>query len=281
MGIAFGLGFLFGPAIGGILTQVDLAAMIPVLGTYMTPFAAPAMLSLILGIINCIWVSKALTETLPEEKRKAAQASASSQKLVRDGLFGSSSIPRTNRAYFVFILIFSGLEFTLPFVAADRFNYSAVQVGYLFAYIGLVLMFTQGMIVRKLVPKLGERRMAMIGLVCGSISYWIVAKSTTVGMFYFGNTFLPMSIGMLMPSLSALVSLYSSPEAQGQNQGFFRSAGSLARAFGPISAAIAYFYVGPTQTYLFAAIAILTPILIVARLANPRPDAPEEVPQHG
>ena len=77
------------------------------------------------------------------------------------------------------------------------------------------------------------------------------------------------SIGLVSPTMSALVSLYSSEETQGRELGVFRSAGSLARAIGPLAAAGIYFALGSSSAYLFGAILVIVPLLFAMSLPNP------------
>lgn len=77
------------------------------------------------------------------------------------------------------------------------------------------------------------------------------------------------SIGLVSPTLSALVSLYSKENAQGQALGVFRSAGSLARAVGPLLAALVYFNYGSDSAYLFGAALLVLPLLLALQLPKP------------
>ena len=78
------------------------------------------------------------------------------------------------------------------------------------------------------------------------------------------------SIGLTSPTLSALVSLYSSENDQGANLGVFRSAGSLARAIGPLVAAFIYFIYGSESAYLYGAFVVLIPLLMALKLPLPK-----------
>lgn len=77
------------------------------------------------------------------------------------------------------------------------------------------------------------------------------------------------SIGLCSPTLNALVSLFAKDDEQGASLGAFRSAGSLARAIGPLSAAWLYFSLGSTQAYAWGAIALLLPLLLLLYLPQP------------
>ncbi|MDQ8194700.1 MFS transporter [Coraliomargarita sp. SDUM461004] len=269
IGIAFGLGFIVGPAIGGLLAKIDLTELAPSLKALgVNPFSMPALVSLILTIINLVWVSRRFTETLPASKRDTPT--------VRKGLavFQIFQCPepatrRTNFVYLIYMLAFSGMEFTLTFLAVERFGFSPAQNGGMFVFIGLILVLVQGGIVRRLAAPVGEKRLALAGLACGVAAFLALAMALQLGLFFGALALMAFSIGLASPTLSALVSLYSKESDQGANLGVFRSAGSLARAIGPLLAAFVYFAYGSQSAYLFGAIVVMIPLLMAFKLPTP------------
>lgn len=274
IGIAFGLGFIVGPAIGGLSAKIDLTTMAPGLTAIgLNPFSAPALLSLCITLINLCWVYRRFEETLPESKR--GQANEESRGLLVFRLFKSPEpmTRRTNLVYFIYMLAFSGMEFTLTFLAVERFAFSPAQNGGMFLFIGFVLILVQGGIVRRLANPVGEKRLAVSGLACGVLAFLALAFAAQIGPFFIALAIMAISIGLTSPTLSALVSLYSDETRQGANLGIFRSAGSLARAIGPLAAALIYFIFGSSSAYIFGAIIILIPLAMALPL--PQPAKPE------
>ena len=270
VGIAFGLGFIVGPAIGGLFAMVDLTTIAPSLEAFgVNPFSVPALISLILSLINLAWISHYFEETLPESKR--AMPSTGRRTLSAFRIFQSTdtNTRRTNFIYLIYMLAFSGMEFTLTFLAVERFGFSPAQNGVMFVYIGLILVFVQGGIVRRLAHPVGEKRLAIYGLAFGITAFLTIAISLKIGLFLGGLALMAFSIGLTSPTLNALVSLYSSEDDQGANLGVFRSAGSLARAIGPLVAAFIYFVYGSLSTYLFGALVVLIPLLKALKLPLP------------
>lgn len=197
VGAAFGLGFLLGPAIGGIASKLNILAIFPTAANWgIHPFSFAAVIVTILGFINLVWVLFQFKETLPIEKRYAPELKKPLAELKMRGTVQTPAIRKTNLTYFIFILAFSGLEFTLSFLATERFFYSATQVGYLFLFIGGVLVLTQGFIVRRLTPMLGEKTMAFTGIVAGMISFNIIAFAHDQVTFFLGSGFLALSVGL-------------------------------------------------------------------------------------
>jgi len=270
VGIAFGLGFIVGPAIGGLSSMLDLTAVAPVLSSFgVNPFSVPALISFLLAVLNLFWVWRCFGETLPETKRRQTRDCRKYPDILSIFKTGCANIRRTNLLYLFFMIAFSGMEFTLTFLAVERFAFSPVQNGGMFVFIGLILIIVQGGLVRRLAAPVGEKRLAISGLFCGILSFLFLAVALELGLFFFALALLAFSIGLASPTLNALVSLYSSDTEQGANLGVFRSAGSLARAIGPLLAAFLYFSYGSKTTYLLGALIVLIPLLIAFTLQQP------------
>ena len=101
--------------------------------------------------------------------------------------------------------------------------------------------------------------MALYGLGCGVLAFLLLSHSDTIPLFYASLTMMALAGGLVNPSLTSLVSLYSTEEKQGVHLGLFRSSGSFARAVGPLLAAAVYWYFGAKAAYLLAGIVIVVP----------------------
>jgi len=121
IGAAFGLGFVAGPAIGGFASSIDLLAMNPDLGAYgINPFSFVALIATVLSVVNFVWIHRRFAESLPPEKRHADLASRNPIKRMLQPL--PKPIRKTNLAYLIYILAFSGMEFTLTFLGVLQPN---------------------------------------------------------------------------------------------------------------------------------------------------------------
>lgn len=270
IGIAFGLGFIVGPAIGGVLALIDLTEIAPSLKAFgVNPFSVPALVSLTLTVVNLAWVYRRFKETLPESKRRQAKSERRGLAVFRIFQCPEPATRRTNFVYLIYMLAFSGMEFTLTFLAVERFAFSPAQNGGMFVFIGFILVLVQGGIVRRLATPVGEKRLALAGLACGVAAFLALAMAMQLGLFFGALALMAFSIGLASPTLSALVSLYSNESDQGANLGIFRSAGSLARAIGPLVAAFVYFVYGSKSAYLFGAVVVILPLVIALKLPKP------------
>jgi MFS family permease len=274
IGIAFGLGFIVGPGIGGLFSKINLLELFPSLGQFgVNPFSVPALVSFALALTNLLWVARSFKETLPPEKRGKANPDRKGIPIFRIFKSPSPATLRTNLVYLIYMLAFSGMEFTLTFLAVERFQFSPAQNGGMFVFIGFVLILVQGGIVRRLAGPVGEKRLAVAGIACGIAAFLVLAIALNLGLFFGALALMAFSIGLASPTLSALVSLYSKEEEQGAAIGVFRSAGSLARAIGPIVAALVYFAYGSKSAYLFGAVVVIVPLILALKLPKPNKES--------
>lgn len=271
IGAAFGLGFVTGPAIGGFFAEFNLLNSHPELARIgLNPFSIPAFIAFGLALINLIWIYRRFTESLPPEKRAKVDTLAPRNPLKRLRANHPVPVQITNKVYFIFLLAFSGMEFTLSFLAVDRFSFGPREITWMMVFIGVVLIVTQGGIVRKAVPAIGEKRTAFIGLCLTIVGFFFLSFAPTIKILYSGLAIMGVGSGLTTASLTALVSLYSSEETQGKSLGSFRSYGSLARVIGPIAASILFWWFGSHFSYALGATLMIIPASIALRLPSPK-----------
>ena len=268
IGAAFGLGFILGPAIGGMLSGIDLTDTgLPGLNR----FSAPALAALGLSVWNLVWVKMRLPETLPAERRGTGISHVRSFNPLR--LLSGHNLPEgvsaTNLVFFLYQTAFAGMEFTLVFLAKERLGYQPHQMMWIFIFVGLLIALVQGGVVRRLAPRLGERRLIRIGLAMLIPGLLIVGWAPTEIPFYGGLALLAIGSALVSPCHSALVSLYTPSDRQGEVLGVFRSVGALSRAIAPIIAGLVFWKFGSQWPYYGSALVMLAPLLLSARLSAP------------
>jgi MFS family permease len=272
VGIAFGLGFTIGPAIGAGLSGIDLTRHAPALAHWgVNPFSAAAAGALILSLANLFWVLRRFPETLGAAERGKARSVERSSNIVK--LFAPKEYPGVNRAnlvYFFFFLAYSGMEFTLVFLAAERFAFTPRDNAFLFVFVGILMALIQGGVVRRLAPRLGEKNLTLAGFALLLPGFLLTGFATSPAMLYLGLGFLAAGGALVTPCLSALVSLYTPADRQGEVLGIFRSLGALARAVGPVIACLVYWRFGSSAPYVWSAAWLLLPIALSVRLPEPR-----------
>jgi MFS family permease len=280
MGAAIGLGFVFGPAIGGALAGwsrgIDWGGAT---AFGLNPFSGCALAALALSLVNLLVAWRRFPETLPPEGRGEAATERTLNPLGALRHLDAPGVARTNLAYFLFFGAFGAMEFTLTFLAVERLGFSEAQNAWMFVYVGLLIAFVQGGLVRRLAPRYGERPLASAGIALTLPGFVVVGVAQGTGTLYLGLGLLSVGSAFVMPCLSALVSRYSPPDRQGLALGVFRSLGSLARAIGPLVGGLLYWKLGSWGPYHVGAVLCLLPLALALRLPpvpehEPRPAAP-------
>jgi DHA1 family tetracycline resistance protein-like MFS transporter len=228
LGAAFGLGFIFGPAIGGILSRWGI--QVPFL------FAAG------LCFANAILLYFTLPETVtPDHPARVSAAGGRGFKQ----LITSLKQPRLGfilTIYFLFIVAFSIMTTSFSLYTMFRFGYDAQHNGYLFAYVGLIAVIIQGGLIGRLVKRFGEQALVIVGALFFAVSLFsvpfvgphaggLVALLIGGGIFSLGNS-------LSTPALNSLASKSVGAAEQGGVLGVTQSVSSLARAVGPSIAAL-------------------------------------------
>ena len=221
-GAAFGLGFILGPAIAGVLSKYGVHV----------PFYFAAALSL----LNAIALYFILPESLkpntlaitPERKNRILELFES----LRDKEFGI-----INLVYFLLVTAFSIMTYAFVLYTAYRFGYNAEDNGYLFAYVGFIAIVAQGFLFSRLVKRFGESSLIVVGcllMVTSLFAVPLVGPQTggLVGLLI-GMAFLSFGNSLASPALTSLASKTASEFDQGKTMGIMQSGASLARAIGP------------------------------------------------
>jgi hypothetical protein len=171
-----------------------------------------------------------------------------------------------NLANFFFIMAFSGTEFTLTFLAAERLNFTPAQNGLLFLFIGIVLALMQGGYVRRKASIVGEVKMAKQGFLILIPALIAVGFSHATWALYLSTFFMAVGSAQVIPCLTALASKYAPAEEQGRVLGTFRSLGSLGRTMGPLIACVLYWQSNASLPYIVGGLAMLLPFLLLNKL---------------
>ena len=235
LGAAFGLGFIFGPAIGGLLSRISPE----------TPMWCAAAL--------CFANFAAAWFFLPESR----VATSSTKTLGRMEAFRHAMSKPTLllilALYFIVTMAFSAFEATFALFSEARFGYTAASIGFLFAFIGVILALIQGVLVGRVVKRIGERRLIPLALFLITISIGMLPFVWNVPTLLVALGFLAVGMGFNSPSLSSMVSQLSDADDQGGTLGLASSLASLGRVVGPAWGGYLYDVYGMTTPYLGAA----------------------------
>lgn len=281
IGMAFGLGFVFGPAVGGLLTHDPFLALFFTPGT--DTFARahlfmPAFFAAGLSTLSFVLSVTMLRESLSPELR----AGLGPRKGKLTELFEALRRPAIRPmliVYFVVTLGFANLEAMFSQFNADYLQISPSANAWVFVAIGLTLAVVQGGLIGRLTKKLGSPGVLVIGL--GGLAammfvfgfqkelnpglapyLWLVLVAIGIGLFN----------GLCNPSVLAIISSHARADAQGGTMGFTASAATLGRIAGPITGGIVYDATGPQWPFALGGVLIATGLLILlARWRNVQP----------
>ena len=226
IGAAFGLGFVLGPALGGVLGRWGHVAV---------PLGAAA-LALVNLLLALVW----LPESRPREVRRTAPASAGRWFPGR-ALMRLAGERRTAFGlvllFFVVTFAFAMMESTVALYCQDTFGFGQVQTSWLFVFLGVVMVIVQGGLVGRLTRLLGERRLIPLGIAAISLGLLLLplARPPLLGLLLAAPGLLALGLGLHNPSSLGLLSLLTPEEEQGQTLGLSRSFGALARVLGPLA----------------------------------------------
>lgn len=257
VGICFSISFTFGPALGAWLSTVQLVKA--------NPFATAAGFSLFLIVTETIYLYFCLPETLPSKVAAEKKKDITPEARVVGKAKGNDKISRTNSHFLLnlthlsFILFFSGMEFSLPFMTYDLFGYTAALNGRLLGFMGLIASIIQGGLTRRLPPLLSIR----IGVVSCLLAFFMLARINTVLGLYLATTLLAITTATVVTGLNALSSFEAGEDERGGKLGNLRSWGQLGRGVGPLLFTSIYWWAGREVAYGIGGMGILGVCMIV------------------
>lgn len=255
IGAAFGIGFIIGPMLGGILSGLSPGA--PTVPGYTA--AAICAGNCLLALL---W--------LPESRDPGAGDRISRFNLRASIALAASSrqVLTTLAVYLAITMAFSTLQPTLSRFGVERFAMGAREAGYLFALLGVVSAIVQGGLVRRVVPKTGERLLLRASALPFALGLVLMGLSPTPPLLVVGLVLVGVGYGGTVPCILGLLSRAVEPERQGAILGLGQSVGSLARVLGPAVAG-ALFDVRLAFPYLAGALLIAVGAMLATRLEQP------------
>ncbi|KAG2367276.1 MFS general substrate transporter [Suillus spraguei] len=291
VGIAFAICFCIGPPIGAYFASRPVPLSLGSLQMELNVYAVPAILTLVLLVAETLFLIVALPETRNTQPGKRdnddlleahVNEKSKTASMVRSVQERTELLRVLRKLHFLFLGIFSGVEFTLTFLTFDLFDWNNTQNGALIGSIGIISALLQGGYVRRAISKVGEGKMAQRGVTSCALGLMFLAilphfvstqPKIAVGLLRAAAVCLAFTSATVVSSLTAHASLQCDegfdkdtgkpvaehPElAKGKALGEFRSSGQLGRAIGPLLACASYWTFGPSITYAVSGIAMMT-----------------------
>ena len=249
MGAAFSIGFILGPAIGGILAGSDPAN---------ADFRTPSYVAAGLSAAACLLGIVILKESLSAEARARIQAQTSVARM--EALMDALKTPGIGILLilaFLATLVFAGLESTFAMWSRRQFGWGPEQNGYLFAFIGFLAALVQGGLMGRLAKRFSVEKLIFAGAIALSIGLGCVPIVSSVPQLVVAMTIAALGFSIMSPALNTAISVRGDSDVQGGLMGVTRSATTLSRMVGPAMAGVAFGFIGMDAPYVAGAILMI------------------------
>jgi MFS family permease len=242
VGASYGIGFIMGPLIGGVLAP-DLDGSWPAavvfgstIAAWVKPlgFGIPMLFAALISVINFIYAFRSLKEPV----RHAAQDRGAS----RTDVLRNPIVRRLCVVNLTFTLAVTQLETMFQYFMLEKFGYQAFEASLILVGMAVVMVGIQGGAIHSLAARFGERKLALSGFFLMALSFLAIPFVPTVGWLLIPLTVCSIGRGIGQPPLVSLVSIAATPSTRGSVLGTFQSSASLGRVFGPVVAGVLYHF---------------------------------------
>lgn len=267
IGAAFGLGFIIGPALGGGLTHLGEV----VWGSTQAGVQLSVLFVSALCLVTFTFGYFKLNESLQPENRN--KGNRPSRFVQMKKMFEIPPFSVLVVTFFLATFSMSAMEATLILFVGDKFQWGLKEVSFGFAYIGVLSTLNQGFLVRKLLPRLGERRLLSVGLVLMALSFSLIANSNSIELLAVAMTVLSFGTAFTNPSILGSISLLIPADQQGEALGTAQSSSSLGRILGPAVGGFLYGSVSMIAPFVCATLVTLSGFLLIQKYWKQLPNS--------
>ena len=270
VGAAFGLGFIAGPAIGGVLVNFG--------------YAAPGIFAAVLSLVNAGAAFFYLPESLSPKARASAASDRAPGLLSRLKLavsFGRHPAIGTLMAIFVLAtFVFAAFTTVFPLWIAIKLDYDAQHAGYLMAYLGLLMAIVQGRLIGPMARRFGERRLLVIGTTVLILGYALMPLADTLLILCAVLVLIALGSGLNWPTATSLASQHAPTDRQGGVLGVMQSLSALGRMLGAAWAGWVFGTWRPATPFTLSAVimSLAAVFAILFMIKAPAPQAPKSDP---
>ena len=254
IGVAFGLGFILGPFIGGRLAEINIAL--------------PGLAATAFAVFNLLLVIYILPETHPPAARNSLPSKSKLNPITQIAqIFANQLVRRLCLAFFLFFMAFNGFTNVLVLYLKQTFSWTVSLASLTFAVVGLIAMVVQGLLIGPLVKSFGEWRLTIAGIgfvIAGCLLLPLANRQNSISVVFTAVSVLAIGTGLVVPCLRALVSRRLNNSGQGAVLGSLQSLQSLGTFLGAAVAGFAYDQIGPRSPFWLASLVLAGVIALVA-----------------
>ncbi|MBV9554695.1 MAG: MFS transporter [Alphaproteobacteria bacterium] len=262
IGAAFGLGFIIGPALGGVVAGNNVAT---------ADLRTPGLIACALSLTALLGIVFALKESLPVGLPPRARRGRI--EALRDAM-ARKALARLLAIFFLTILAFAGMEATFALWAMAQFGWGPMQIGYVFTYVGVLSAAMQGGLIGRLTARFGEEKLLFAGLAAIAAGLLVLPVADGLPPLIVAVSLLALGMGAMQPSLNSLISRGAGAEEQGEVMGVAQSVASLSRVLGPLVAGALFAGVGRDSPFLFGMALVVAAASLGWRLPRAAAAAP-------
>ena len=259
IGAAFGLGFILGPPMSGILAAVGTSRGLP--GNLL-----PGLVAAGLSFTAFLVALSVLAESKPPNLVPRSGVPPQFDRRIWRQLGSNALLASLMMGLFLTLLAVAGMEVSVTIHGRDRFGFEQLDMAYLFLFMGVIVAGIQGGLIGMLVKKLGEQRVIVVGAICFVIGFSLVPSIWRVPLLYVVAFFIAIGQGLCYPALTSLVSKVAPENERGSLLGLATSVGSLARFLGPLLSGFLYDVARVAGSFYGGAVLMLGALLIAVRM---------------
>lgn len=259
IGAAFGLGFILGPPLSGILGKVGTSNGLP--GNLL-----PGLVAGGLSFTAFLIALSVLAESKPPGLVPRSGIPPQFDKRLWREMFTSPILASLMMGLFLTLLAVSGMEVTVTLHGRERFGFEQLDMAYLFLFMGVIVAGIQGGLIGRVVSRFGEKRVIVVGAAAFVIGFALVPSIWRVPLLYAVAFFIAIGQGLCYPALTALVSKVAPEGERGSLLGLAASAGSLARFLGPLLSGFLYDLAKAAGAFYGGAVLMAAALVIAVRM---------------
>jgi len=275
IGAASGLGFVAGPAVGGLLAGAD-----PINPDFQLPFFAAAAFSAVAFLVAL----RFLPETVDIATRNAARDDRRGRATVFIDAIGRPGLPLLVMLVFMTPLVFSGVETVLALWSERALGWGPQQNGYMYGFMGLIAVAVQGLAIGPLIKTIGERRAVAAGALCVLTGALLLPSATGYGVVMAALGLIVVGVCISGPSLTSIISRHAGSHERGSLLGVSQSAAGLGRILGPALSGTVFAGLGRDWPFYLGAVVMALMFLlslgIRAGAAKSEADSNPETPEN-
>ncbi|MGK2961848.1 MAG: MFS transporter [Gemmatimonadaceae bacterium] len=261
IGAAFGLGFILGPPMSGILAEIGTGRGLP--GNLL-----PGLVAAGLSFTAFLVALAVLAESKPPNLVPRSGLPPQFDRRLWSEIFHSRLLASLMSGLFLTLLAVSGMEISVTLHARDRFDFSQLDMAYFFLFMGVIVAGIQGGLIGRLVTSMGEKRVIIVGAAAFTLGFALVPSIWRVPLLYGVAFFIAVGQGLCYPALTSLVSRVAPENERGSLLGLATSVGSLARFIGPLLAGFLYDLAEAAGAFYGGAVIMAAALAIAVAVRN-------------